>query len=125
MAAGLLAISLLLFHEYFVAAGWATGWYVVTLLVAVAMTKSLVGSRFLYGLLLLLAAGAGFFALIWIVPALKAPAEPPLLPPSLLPFWLSCASLGYAAAAYVVFFSHRIKRACEKGFTLMDTPKPL
>lgn len=121
---GMVVLALLLFHELFAIACWAAAWFVLTLMVAVGMTKTVPGSRVLMAFLFLAAAGGGFFITIWMMPTLKD-AEAPLLPLSYLPFWLVAASLGYAGGAYALFLSNRIKRACRKGFTLLDTPKPL
>lgn len=121
--AGVLVIALLLFHEFFTAAVWATGWFVITLAVAIGMTKRIPGSRWLMSLLFFSAAVCGLAAMIWVLPGLKVEREP-LLSLRLLPFWLVIASFGYGAAAYVTVVSSRLRRACEKGFTLLDTPKP-
>jgi len=123
LAAGVLVIALLLFHEFFAAAGRATGWYVLTLLAGVGMTKRITGSRLMLALLFFAAAASGLVFMIWVLPGLKVEREP-LLSLRLLPFWLVIASFGYGAAAYVVAVSSRVRRACEKGFTLLDTPKP-
>jgi len=123
MAAGLLVIALLLFHEFFAAAGRATVWYVLTLVVAVGMTKRVAGSRWVMSLLFAAAAATGLAVMLWVLPGIKLEQEP-LLPLSVLPLWLVIASFGYGTAAYAVAVSSRLRRACEKGFTLLDTPKP-
>ncbi len=123
LLSGILVIALLLFHEFFSAAGWATVWYVLTLVVAVGMTKKVVVCRWMMSLLFFGAAVVGLAAMLWVLPGIK-PERPPLLPLSVLPFWLVIACFGYAAAAYTVAVSTRLRRACEKGFTLLDTPKP-
>jgi hypothetical protein len=120
---GLTVIALLLFHELFWAAMWAIAWFILTLFFCVGMTKKVVASRWLLSLLFLIAAVVGFGAMLWVLPGMK-PEREPLLSLRAAPFWMVMASFAYGLSAYVLLVSTRVKTACKRGFTLMDTPKP-
>lgn len=123
LVGGVAIIALLLFHEFFRAAAWCGAWYVLTLVVCIAMMHRRPWVRIILAVLFIGAACAGFLGMVWIFPGIK-PETPPLLTHQVLPVWAVIASLCYATGAYLMIVSQRIKRASEKGFTLLDTPDP-
>jgi hypothetical protein len=123
IVSGLLALALLVFHECFGPAAWVGAWYLISLILIIITMKQQSWARFLVALIFTAGAGAGFYGLIWLLPAYR-PAQAPLLPLSILPLWVTLFSLAYVGAAYLWAVSKRVKRASERGINLLDTPAP-
>jgi hypothetical protein len=116
---GLLAAVLMLFHELFFTSLSVALWYLFSLGGVCGLLTHRQWCRILLGLLFFVGSAGGLFFLVWLAPILNTETNP-LLPVTLLPFWLSAYAFIYAAGGIIMIISTRMQRATNHGFTLWD-----
>jgi len=117
LIAGALVVVLFLFHEVFRWFAGAAIWYLVSLALMYVFMSGRRGFRLLLAMWFLVAAAAGLYFINRVFPDLD-PARGLLVPHGFIPLWVGFANLTYAAAALLLLFSKRVRRAGSVDFTL-------